>query len=208
VGTSVAWICGPDPLTQDRAAGILIFQALSGSVISKNELSNNDVGVWLIEGDRCCRTSDNALTDNQQFGILIQDGRNQTAKNEISGGNVGVAAAAVNADAVATSRDDDISGTTVAPVQTFPAAALPQKSSDADATRRALIRPDQPTVCCCARRLYRPCRARPADRSLVAEDRSAGGVRDRMGPEPDVALGLSAREADEPCQWSEWDRDA
>jgi hypothetical protein len=35
-------ICGPDPLTQDRAAGILIFQALSGSVISKNELSNND----------------------------------------------------------------------------------------------------------------------------------------------------------------------
>jgi hypothetical protein len=25
----------------------------------------------------------------------------------------------------------------------------------------------------------RPCRARPADRSLVAEDRSAGGVRDR-----------------------------
>jgi hypothetical protein len=59
------------------------------------------------------------LTDNRQFGILIQDGRNQTAKNEISGGNVGVAAVAVNADAVATSRDDDISGMTVAPVQTF-----------------------------------------------------------------------------------------
>jgi hypothetical protein len=30
----------------------------------------------------------------------------------------------------------------------------------------------------------RPCRARPADRSLAAEDRSAGGVRDRMGAEP------------------------
>jgi hypothetical protein len=30
----------------------------------------------------------------------------------------------------------------------------------------------------------RPCRARPADRSLVAEDRSAAGVRDRTGPEP------------------------
>ena len=28
----------------------------------------------------------------------------------------------------------------------------------------------------------RPCRARPADRSLVAEDRSAAGVRDRTGP--------------------------
>jgi site-specific DNA recombinase len=33
-------------------------------------------------------------------------------------------------------------------------------------------------------RLYRPCRARPADRSLAAEDRSAEGVRDRTGPEP------------------------
>jgi hypothetical protein len=29
----------------------------------------------------------------------------------------------------------------------------------------------------------RPCSARPADRSLVAEDRSAGGVRDRPGPD-------------------------
>jgi hypothetical protein len=34
------------------------------------------------------------------------------------------------------------------------------------------------------RSLYRPCRARPADRSLVAEDRSAEGVRGRTGPEP------------------------
>jgi hypothetical protein len=33
-------------------------------------------------------------------------------------------------------------------------------------------------------RRHRPCRARPADRTLVAEDRSAGGVRDRTGPEP------------------------
>lgn len=112
-------ICGPDPLTHDRAAGILIFQAPRGTVISRNDLSNNDVGVWLIEGDGCCRTSENTLTDNRQFGILIQDGTNQTSKNEISGGNVGIAAVAVNADTVATSRDDDISGTTVAPVQTF-----------------------------------------------------------------------------------------
>jgi hypothetical protein len=30
----------------------------------------------------------------------------------------------------------------------------------------------------------RPCRAQPADRSLVAEDRSAAGVRDRTEPDP------------------------
>jgi parallel beta-helix repeat protein len=112
-------VCGPDPLTQDRAAGILTFQAAPGTVISKNDLSNNDVGIWLIEGDGCCRTSENTLTDNRQFGILVHDGSNQTSKNEISGGNIGIAAVALNADIVAISRNDDISGTAVAPVQTF-----------------------------------------------------------------------------------------
>jgi hypothetical protein len=34
----------------------------------------------------------------------------------------------------------------------------------------------------------RPCRAWPADRSLVAEDRSAIAVRDRTGPEPAVIV--------------------
>jgi hypothetical protein len=33
------------------------------------------------------------------------------------------------------------------------------------------------------RGLHRPCRARPADWSLVAENRSAGGDRDRTGPD-------------------------
>jgi hypothetical protein len=33
----------------------------------------------------------------------------------------------------------------------------------------------------------RPCRARPVDRSLVAEDQSAAGVRDQTGPEPTLA---------------------
>ena len=47
-------------------------------------------------------------------------------------------------------------------------------------------RPDRQVAACSARRLYRPCRARPADRSLVAEDRSAAGVRDRTEPEPDA----------------------
>jgi hypothetical protein len=38
--------------------------------------------------------------------------------------------------------------------------------------------------------MYRPCRARPAGRSLVAEDRSAGGVRDQTGPEPPMLTRL------------------
>jgi hypothetical protein len=41
----------------------------------------------------------------------------------------------------------------------------------------------------------RPCRARPADRSLVAEDRSAEGVRDRTGPTPMLTRLLTGRAA-------------
>src|SRR4051794_23486368 len=41
------------------------------------------------------------------------------------------------------------------------------------------------------RGLHRPCRARPADRSLVAEDRSAAGVRDQTRPEPAVHAGYT-----------------
>jgi hypothetical protein len=40
------------------------------------------------------------------------------------------------------------------------------------------------------RGLHRPCRARPADRSLVAEDRSAEGVCDQTGPEPPMLTRL------------------
>lgn len=112
-------VCGPDPVNQFQTAGILTFQAAQRTVISENAFSKNDVGVYLIEGDGCCRTNENTLTDNRYFGIVIQDGRNTTSENEISGGNVGVAAVAVSADAVATSRSDDISRTAVAPVATF-----------------------------------------------------------------------------------------
>jgi hypothetical protein len=45
-------------------------------------------------------------------------------------------------------------------------------------------------ACMRSPRLHRPCRARPADRSLVAKDRSAGGVRDRTGPEPPMLTRL------------------
>jgi hypothetical protein len=47
-----------------------------------------------------------------------------------------------------------------------------------------LRRPPPEYLACKRSRPGRPCRARPADRSLVAEDRSAAGVRDQTGPEP------------------------
>jgi hypothetical protein len=52
-----------------------------------------------------------------------------------------------------------------------------------------------PYTACKGQGQYRPCRARPADRSLVAEDRSAAGVRDPTGPEelPRRIRGLPTR---------------
>jgi len=44
----------------------------------------------------------------------------------------------------------------------------------------------------------RPCRARPADRSLVAEDRSAAGVRHQTGPEPPMLTRLLTGRATTP----------
>jgi hypothetical protein len=52
-----------------------------------------------------------------------------------------------------------------------------------------------PYTACKGQGQDRPCRARPADRSLVAEDRSAAGVRDPTGPEelPRRIRGLPTR---------------
>ena len=69
-------------------------------------------------------------------------------------------------------------------LQGFPMVFLDDGVGHVEATS------DRQVACCSPRRQHRPCRARPADRSLVAEDRSAGGVRDRTGPELEPAHGL------------------
>jgi hypothetical protein len=69
-------------------------------------------------------------------------------------------------------------------LQGFPMVFLDDGVGHVEATS------DRQVACCSPRRQHRPCRARPADRSLVAEDRSAGGVRDRTGPEPPMLTRL------------------
>jgi hypothetical protein len=56
---------------------------------------------------------------------------------------------------------------------------------------------------CPTRRLHRPCRARPADRSLVAEDRSAGGVRTGRDQSPPVHGGYTQSRQVEDCNGHE-----
>jgi hypothetical protein len=93
------------------------------------------------------------------------------------------------------------------------AGRLPVGSGQPPCSSSAVIGHDGATVpymACKGHSLDRPCRARPADRSLVAEDRSAGGVRDRTGPkdaaEPPSRLANDAVVTeDEPHPRSSWE---
>jgi parallel beta-helix repeat protein len=111
--------CGPDPLTQGQAAGILAFGARQGTVISENTISDNDVGIYLGGPAGCCKTSANRLIDNRFFGIGVQDGSNTTTGNQIVGGNYGIVAIAFSVDTVATSRADRIRDVAIAPTAAF-----------------------------------------------------------------------------------------
>jgi parallel beta-helix repeat protein len=109
--------CGRDPTTEFQSVGIGGNSNPPGTVIEKNTVSDNDVGIYLFGSDGCCRTSKNTLTDNRFFGIVVQDGNNETEKNSISGGEVGIGVVADFVDTMAVSRHDRIERTSVAPVQ-------------------------------------------------------------------------------------------
>jgi parallel beta-helix repeat protein len=108
--------CGPDPIFDFQAMGILANRSLPGSTIAGNHVSGLDVGVFTLFSPDCCKISNNTLQDNRLFGIVIRDGNGETRGNTITGGQVGIGVVAHSVDTVGVLRDDSISGTTVAPV--------------------------------------------------------------------------------------------
>ena len=104
--------CGPDYFNQFQAFGIA-FEGEKGSIISNNEVFNNDVGIGASFGSGCRKISDNVLKNNRFFGITIQDGKYTSKEDKISGGNVGVAAIAISASTVATLINDEITKTAI-----------------------------------------------------------------------------------------------
>lgn len=109
--------CGPDPIFEFQAMGILIDTSGVGSTIADNHVSGSDVGVYQVFSPNCCNISNNTLTDNRYFGVVIQDGDGETRGNTISGGQVGIGVVADAVDTVGVLRGDHITGTTVAPVR-------------------------------------------------------------------------------------------
>ena len=109
--------CGPDPISEFQAAGILLESSVPGSTVTDNNVSGSDIGVYDVFSPDCCKISGNTLRDNRYFGIVIQDGNGETRDNTISGGQVGIGVVADAVDTVGVLRGDSITGTTVAPVR-------------------------------------------------------------------------------------------
>jgi len=109
--------CGADPINEFQAMGIFVAAAPAGTTISDNHISGSDVGIYQFASPNCCTISQNTLTDNRFFGVVIQDGDGETRDNTITGGEVGIGVVAGTADTVGVLRGDSINGTTVAPVR-------------------------------------------------------------------------------------------
>lgn len=112
---------GPDPINQGQCVGILAAGANSDTVISKNRVENNDVGIYLYSSTGLDQTNDNILTNNRYFGLIIQDSDNICIGNNITGGNVGIGVVADSADTFARLRNNRITNTSIMPVQTISA---------------------------------------------------------------------------------------
>ena len=81
--------CGADPLTQTQSAGIAFFPAASGSSMTGNTVTGNDVGLYNFALGPTT-ISGNTLTDNRFEGILLDEGDATVDSNMIDPGNIGI----------------------------------------------------------------------------------------------------------------------
>ena len=109
--------CGPDPINEVQGVGIFVLATTGPVDVSGNALSGNDVGIYQVVSERCCRIAGNRLNQNRYFGILVQDNDGETNGNTVTGGQVGIGVVADAVDSTLISRGDRITGTTVAPVR-------------------------------------------------------------------------------------------
>ncbi len=97
------------------------------------------MGIAVAGNSGCCEVDRNILKNNRFFGIAIVDGEHTISNTKISGGNVGVLAAAFGVDTVATLNRVIITGTTT-PTQELPVGATaevvfaPRSAQTAQAT--------------------------------------------------------------------------
>jgi parallel beta-helix repeat protein len=108
--------CGPDPINQFQSAGIIGFLAEEGTLFANNEVSDNDVGLYMYSSTGAVVSSNTAI-DNRYFGLLLQNGDYAASANTISGGQTGVGVVADMVDTTAVLQRNRISGSSLAPVR-------------------------------------------------------------------------------------------
>lgn len=110
--------CGPDFFEQVQGTGIFLFEAGAGSTVAHNEIAHNDSGLTVAGASGCCDIHHNVLRRNRYFGLVIVDGDQTAAHDDISGSEVGVAVVATAVDTVGTLRHEKIVKTGT-PIQTL-----------------------------------------------------------------------------------------
>ena len=130
--TSVGLLnCGRDPINQQQGAGIAIAgQSAATSIISGNEISTSDIGIYLYGG--ACTVTKNRIANSRFFGIVLQDSNYTVSLDHITGGEIGVGVVADTTNTVGTLIKETITATSIAPVKeisanTFKATAFIQK---------------------------------------------------------------------------------
>ncbi len=83
--------CGPDPISDEQAAGVLLYAAADGTEVLGNEISASDSGISDSSGGGVHDVAGNRLSDNRYEGIYFDSGTMQAHGNLIEGGRLGVA---------------------------------------------------------------------------------------------------------------------
>jgi hypothetical protein len=105
--------CGPDPINDTYAFGILLYQAGSGILIEGNTITGNDSGIYF--GATGALARGNFLGSNRWSGLFFDEGANAAELNTVAGGNEGVLVAAYSGNVtntVASLLNTHISGAT------------------------------------------------------------------------------------------------
>ena len=83
--------CGPDVVNDFQSAGILLIEAASGTIVSNNTASSNDIGIYNW-ADGPTSISGNTVHSNRFVGIALDQGDATVNLNDIQSGNYGVLA--------------------------------------------------------------------------------------------------------------------
>lgn len=117
--------CGADSLADSQSAGLLFFNAASGSRISQSTLSGNDIGGYFAGGPGkhpAATMSHDRFTDNRYEDVVLDQGSAEVTDCTISGGNVGIQLPQYQGQTASIwsfASHDVIEDASVAPVQVY-----------------------------------------------------------------------------------------